>query len=426
MWKIRVSVMALLLACTVGVLSGGLRTTFSGSPEAAMQDAKGSKPIVLLCGRMIDASGNMIPNAVIIVKGDRIAEVGRKLKVPSGAEVINLTNSTVLPGLIDAHTHITYHYDPVQGEKPEATLNYAAENARRTLEAGFTTVRNLGAGEGVDITLRNAINDGKTPGPRMLVSGEPLIRLPEGTPAERSARTEAIKQFVKKQIEGGADVIKVFGTPGAGGGDHMLFSEQEIKTVVDMAAAAHLKVAVHAIWNDGIKAAAEAGVASIEHCDHLDDETVALMKARHIAMVPTLYIPMHYLTHRDKFKFTEEQLKSLSDLQVQAEKNMKVALAGGVWIVMGSDAVAGMHGENAKELERMVIAGMTPAQALRSCTTDAALLLGWESKVGSIEPGKFADIVAVSGDPLKDITELQRVKFVMKGGQVIEKHSEAR
>jgi imidazolonepropionase-like amidohydrolase len=425
--KTRFVLLGVIVALSLGAFGALSRESRLRTTREA-QNTPAAKEVALRCGRLIDANGNVASGAVVIIRGDRIVEVGRGLKIPPASEVIDLSHATVLPGLIDAHTHMTYHYDPAQGEKPDTTLRYAAENARRTLEAGFTTVRNLGAGEGVDITLRDAINTGKTPGPRMQVSGEPLIRIPEAKSDDRSgqSRDELIRQFVKKQIDAGADVIKIFGTPGAGGGDRMLFSQEEIKMVVGMAAASHLRVAVHAIYNDGIRAAVQAGVASIEHGDYLDDEVMDMMKARHTALVPTLYIPIHYLTHRDRFKFTEAQFKALSDLQVQAEKNFKKALSSGVWIVMGSDAVAGMHGGNAKELERMVVAGMTPAQSIRAATTDAALLLGWESNVGAIEPGKFADIIAVSGDPLKDITELQRVKFVMKGGQVvgnrIEKH----
>ncbi|HEY6328534.1 MAG TPA: amidohydrolase family protein [Blastocatellia bacterium] len=419
--RTQLSLIGLILASA----SLGLIVYLRGSISNAALQVRQDRPILvaLRCGRLIGPGGGVVNGAIILVKGDRIVEVGPKVKIPADAQVIDLSKATVLPGLIDAHTHMTYHYDMADREPPETTFKYAAENAQHTIEAGFTTVRNLGAAGGVDIMLRNAINDGKTPGPRMLVSGEPLIHVAESKPGGPS-KEELIKQFVSKQIEAGADVIKIFGTPGAGGGDHMLFSEPEVQMVVDMARDAHLKVADHAIWNDGIKAAAEAGVASIEHCDYLDDEATKLMNSRHIAMVPTLYIPMHYLSHRDKFKFTMDQLNALSNLEAQAEKNMKKALAGGVWIVMGSDAVAGMHGENAKELERMVVCGMTPAQAIKAATIDAAQLLGWESKVGSIEPGKFADIVAVSGDPLKDITELQKVKFVMKGGQVVENKSE--
>jgi len=395
--------------------------TASVTMTADTASQKADAQIAIRCRRLIDGTGNVLTGAVIIIDGDKISAVGRSIPVPPTARVIDLSNETVMPGLIDAHTHMTYHYDNERGEKPAMTAIYAAENARRTLEAGFTTVRNLGASDAVDLTLRDAINRGATPGPRMLVSGEPLIRLPEApaTGGSETSRSAQIKAFVQKQIDAGADVIKIFGTPGAGGGDQLLFSEEEIKMVVDMAARAHLKVAVHAIGNAGIKAALRAGVASIEHGDNLDDEAIKMMVDRHIALVPTLYIAEHYLTHREKFKFTEVQFKALSDLRDQARKNLKKALAGGVWIVMGSDAVAGMHGENAKEIERMVDAGMTPVEAIKAATTSAAELLGWRDKVGSVEPGKFADLVALPGDPLRDITELEKIGFVMKGGQII-------
>ena len=165
-----------------------------------------------------------------------------------------------------------------------------------------------------------------------------------------------------------------------------------------------------------------AGVASIEHGSKLDDEAIKLMIQHHTALVPTLYLPNHYLGHREKFNFNEARWQALDQLRNITANNFRKALAAGVWIVMGSDAVAGLHGENAKEIEWMVKAGMTPAQAIRAATSDAAQLMGWQDRVGTIEAGKFADLIAVEGDPLKDITELQRVKFVMKGGLVARSH----
>jgi imidazolonepropionase-like amidohydrolase len=377
--------------------------------------------IAIRCGRLIDGKNNApTTNAIILIEGERITAVGRELKIPAGAEVIDLSKATVLPGLIDTHTHLTYHYDTQANETPDVTAKYAAENARLTLEAGFTTVRNLGAGGGADFALRDRINRGEIPGPRMLASGAPLIRGSASSPGtDMNARIAAVRIFARQQIDAGADVIKIFVTAGAGGGPSLLFTEEEIRAVVDEASRAHLRVAAHAHSTEGIKAAVRAGVTSVEHASFLDDEAIKMMIARHVAMVPTLYLPNHYLAHKEKFGFDEARWQALDDLRHQTPENFTRALQAGVWIVMGSDAVAGYHGGNAKEIEWMVKNGMTPAQAIRATTADAALLLGWEDRIGTIEIGKFADVIAVAGDPLKDITELQRVRFVMKGGAVI-------
>jgi len=396
----------------------------SGQARVEAQSNPSTKQLAIRCGKLLDGkSPTFISDAVILIDGDRIAAVGRGLKIPAGAEMIDLSRATVLPGLIDTHTHLTYHYDTEQNEKSAVTAIYAAENARLTLGAGFTTVRNLGAGDGIDFDLRHSIDEGAVSGPRIQASGAPLTRsrAPDSN-SDLSARIAGIREFVRKQIAAGADVIKIFVTPGAGGGDVSLYSEEEIKAVVDEAATAHLKVAAHAHATEGIKAAVRAGVASIEHGSKLDDEAIKLMIQHHTALVPTLYLPNHYLGHREKFNFNEARWQALDQLRNNTANNFRKAVAAGVWIVMGSDAVAGLHGENAKEIEWMVKAGMTPAQAIRASTADAAQLMGWQDRVGTIEAGKFADFIAVEGDPLKDITELQRVKFVMKGGLVALSH----
>src|SRR5262249_47492734 len=379
----------------------------------------GDEVTAILCGRLIDGvSDGVRQRAVIVIKNGTITAVGATSLIPKEARIIDLAQMTVLPGLIDTHTHLTYHYDQRGNERPAITALYAAENARRTLEAGFTTVRNLGAGGRVDLDLRDLINKGVVQGPRISASGEPLISSDAAPTEQPSPRIASLREFVARQADAGADVIKVFVTPGAGGGDKLLYNEEEIRAIVDEAARHHLKVAAHAHLTRGIQAAVRAGVASIEHGSMLDDEAMKLMIEHHTALVPTLYLPNHYLTHRGRFPFDEPRWQALEDLRGRMIPNCRKALAAGVWIVMGSDAVAGLHGDNAKEVEWMVKAGMTPAQAIRAVTLDAARLIGWDDRVGSVEVGKLADLVAVQGDPLKDITELQRVRFVMKDGEV--------
>jgi len=412
--KQRSALLSLLSLCL-------LATIFRPGVGASTQARPEARKIAVRCGRLIDGkSANAIANAVILIEGDRIAAVGRDLKVPAGTQVIELGRATVLPGLIDTHTHLTYHYDTEQNERFAVTGIYSSENAKATLGAGFTTVRNLGSSDGIDFDLRHAIDKGASLGPRIQASGAPLTRSrpPDGN-ADLSARIASIREFVQKQVSAGADVIKVFVTPGAGGGDVLLYSEEEIKAIVDEASKAHLQVAAHAHATEGIKAAVRAGVASIEHGSKLDDEAIRLMIEHHTALVPTLYLPNHYLAHREKFTFNEARWQALDQLRSITASNFRKALAAGVWVVMGSDAVAGLHGENAKELEWMVKDGMSAAQAIRAATADAAQLMGWQDRVGTIEAGKFADLIAVEGDPLKDITQLQRVKFVMKGGVVV-------
>ena len=412
--KQRSALLSLLSLCL-------LATIFRPGVGASTQARPEARKIAVRCGRLIDGkSANAIANAVILIEGDRIAAVGRDLKVPAGTQVIELGRATVLPGLIDTHTHLTYHYDTEQNERFAVTGIYSSENAKATLGAGFTTVRNLGSSDGIDFDLRHAIDKGASLGPRIQASGAPLTRSrpPDGN-ADLSARIASIREFVQRQVSAGAEVIKVFVTPGAGGGDVLLYSEEEIKAIVDEASKAHLQVAAHAHATEGIKAAVRAGVASIEHGSKLDDEAIRLMIEHHTALVPTLYLPNHYLAHREKFTFNEARWQALDQLRSITASNFRKALAAGVWVVMGSDAVAGLHGENAKELEWMVKDGMSAAQAIRAATADAAQLMGWQDRVGTIEAGKFADLIAVEGDPLKDITQLQRVKFVMKGGVVV-------
>ena len=394
------------------------------SPKTVAQAAGGR--VYVRAARMFDpASGHVVSDAVVVVEGERVAQVGAALAVPQGARVYDLGDVTLLPGLIDAHTHITYHFDKtgrfgLTGDATaEEALKYAEENARATLEAGFTTIRNLGAGGRVDIRLRDEINRGEARGPRMIVSGEPLTSDElEGVYDNSEARVRRVREFVRARVAEGVDVIKVFEGVDADGSP--LFTEGEIRAAVEEAARAGLRVAVHAHEAAAVKAAVRGGCASIEHGSFLDSEAIKLLAARHTALVPTLYLPTHYLEHKERFvAFDPLTWAFFEKLRAANLSNAQAAKKAGVWIVSGSDAVAGLHGHNARELIWLVKAGLTPTEALRAATSDAARLFGLEGKVGTIAPGAFADIVAVPGDPTRDISVVERVSFVMKGGEVI-------
>lgn len=413
MRRFRVSLIALLLLLVSFTLPGG----------ASHKREERARRLALRAARMLDVrQGRLIENAVVIIDGDRITEAGANLKIPRDAEVIDLGNATLLPGLIDAHTHITYHFDETghfgrRGDLSRAvTLKYASENARRTLAAGFTTIRNLAATNLVDITLRDAITRGESPGPRIQASSQPLVPDDVYGLATQPERVRAIRDFVRARMREGADVIKVFEGVDETGAPY--FNETEIRAAVEEAATAGRKVAVHAHEAAAIKAAVKGGCASIEHGTFIDDEGIRLMALHHTALVPTLYLPTHYLAHKPQFDFGEDTWTFFAELQRRNLETARRAKKAGVVIVNGSDAVAGLHGENARELEWLVKAGLTPTEAIRAATLDAAELLGMAEQVGEIKPGCFADIIAVKGDPRADIKLLQNVMFVMKGGQV--------
>lgn len=382
--------------------------------------------VYVRAARMFDSNaGRVVANAVVVIEGERVAQVGAGLQIPRGARVYDLGDVTLLPGLVDAHTHITYHFDKAGrfgltwDATTDETLKYAEENARATLEAGFTTIRNLGAGGRVDLRLRDEINRGEARGPRMLVSGEPLTGDElEGVGRDHEARVRRVREFVRARVDEGADVIKVFEGLDADGSP--TFSEGEIRAAVEEAQRAGLRVAVHAHEAAAVKAAVRGGCASIEHGSFLDSEAIKLLASRRTALVPTLYLPTHYLERKDSFvAFGPSTWVFFERLRSGNLRNAAAAKKAGVWIVSGSDAVAGLHGNNAREIVWLTKAGLTPAEALRAATADAARLLGLEGKVGVIAPGAFADLVAVPGDPTRDISVVEKVSFVMKGGEVI-------
>ena len=341
--------------------------------------------------------------------------------------------------MIDAHTHLTmnpghFGYDSLAISTPREAL-IGAKNARTTLLAGFTTVRNVGAGGYSDVALRDAINDGDIPGPRMLVSGPPLgitgghcdnDLLPyefHSTAEGVADGIEAVQHKVREVIKYGADVIKICATGGVlSKGDDPNASQytlEEMKTIVAEAHRLGRKVAAHAHGAQGVQFASEAGVDSIEHGHLMDDASIATLKKNGTYIVPTLYLMDWNRENADKANlpdFLQEKMKFVS---AQGQKNLQRACAAGLKVALGTDAAVYPHGLNAHELAVYVRLGMTPIQAIRTATLNAADLVGWSDKVGAIEPGKWADIIAVDGDPLADVTTLQQVKFVMKGGEVV-------
>lgn len=382
-------------------------------------------------GRLVDASGAVSTNVVIVVDNDRITSIGTGAP-PAGAEVIDLSRFTVIPGLIDVHTHMTYFWDGAPGTRPlgqprrpaGVTTVLAAENARRTLETGVTTVRDLGASNDVDYAMRDLINMGKMIGPRMFVAGQGLSA-PRGNPPPNP---ELYRQQAEARIAAGSDWVKVYGSRGSfqSVDTTQTLTFDEMKAAVDAAHAAHHRVAIHSYGPSGVRDAVRAGADSVEHGIDLDDATIADMVARGTVWVPTIDHNRYYVDARDEFGFAPE---TIPPLQAYIEKNLEStrrAFKAGVKIAMGSDAVYSMFGQNTRELGWLVKAGMTPRQALASATTIPAALLGMEKTLGAVAPGYFADLVAVDGDPLADVNVIiDRVRLVMKGGQVVVDKREA-
>lgn len=403
------------------------------------QAGPASKTVVIRAGRLLDVkTGKTLSNQSIFIQGDKIMSVGADATVPAGAEVIDLANATVLPGLIDAHTHITmttnFGYSRLAISVPREALN-GARNARVTLEAGFTTVRNVGASGFTDVALRDAINAGDVPGPRMLVSGPPLS-ITGGhcddnlLPFEWHIQSEgvadgieAVQHKTREIIKYGADLIKICATGGVlSHGDNPQASQytlEEMKAIVADAHRLGRKVAAHAHGAQGILWASEAGVDSIEHGSYIDDAAIAEMKKNGTYLVPTLYLMDWFFENAEKIGTPAELIAKGHEVMPAARKNVARAFAAGVKVGFGTDAAVYPHGLNAHEFAVMVKLGMTPLAAIQAATVNDADLLGWSDKVGTIEPGKWADIVAVDGDPLTDVTTLERVKFVMKGGEVV-------
>jgi imidazolonepropionase-like amidohydrolase len=417
----------------------------SASLIAADEQPKPQPVVAVKAGRLIDtAAGAVRENQLILIEGDKVKAVGPAAdltkSLPADARVIDLGNATVVPGLIDCHTHITdqpeNYYEDKFRKSPIDEAITAHVFARRTLEAGFTTVRNVGAREYIDLALRNAINAGKVPGPRMLCSGPALGStgghadingfspyLHFDTVAQSIADgPDAIRKAVRTNVKYGADWIKILASAGVLSEEEAVgapqYSFEEMKAAVDEAALWGRKVAAHAHGTEAIKMAVRAGVASIEHGSLIDDEGIKLMKERGTYLVADIYNDDYILAEYSRLGYPDKIIEKERLVGRLQRENFRKAARAGVKVAFGTDAGVYPHGWNGKQLGKMVEWGLTPMQAIQAATTSAADLIGWKAKVGQLAPGYFADLIAVNADPLADVTTLEKVGFVMKGGAI--------
>ena len=413
--------------------SAALAVLLTAAPPVAAQ----SSPLVALRFKAaVDADGLSLRDAVIVVSGDSIVSVGSGDRaVPGGARVIDLRRYTAIPGLIDLHTHMTYWRNKnaplVAGPRAkDSVVMMAAENAMRTLETGVTTVRDLGASNYTDIAMRDAINRGAMVGPRMFVAGfglskvttPPTAGAPSLAPRGRVRDTADIRVAIQTQADSGADWIKMYGSTGSFQNvtGVQTFTDDEMRFAAQVAHALRKPIAIHSYGVSGGRAAMRAGAETVEHPAALDDATLAEWARTKTVYVPTVDHNRFYAENAGLLGYDAAQVAGLDSFRVLNFDTVRRARRAGVRIGMGSDAVYWMHGENTQELGWFVKAGMTPMQALATATTVAAEVLGMPDKLGKLAPRYFADIVAVDGDPRRDIrVVLDRVAWVMKAGKVV-------
>lgn len=425
------SVVLLVFLCTVSLIV-----------DTASQSQPAAHSIVLHAARLLDVkAGKIVRPGEVLIAGDRIVEVGPSVKHPSGAEVIDLGDRTLMPGLIDAHIHLFLHpgaedLQTVQESVPERTI-VATLAARDDLMAGFTAERDMGTeGAGsADTAVRNAINRGEIPGPRLRISGN-AINILGGhedainyNPAQHvlpnadyANNGDELVAVMRQQFKEGADFIKIYETGADSIKDGKLatpyqYSEPQLDAAVKEAARLGKHVAVHATGEPGTLYAAQAGVVSIDHADQLSDETIRLMKEKQIFAVPTFTIFEYFAEHAATPQQAAHEHQIL-DLKIQ---EFKKQVAAGVPMAVGSDVGPFPHGTQAREFVLMVKYGMSPEAVLKADLLNGAKVLGWEKEIGTLDPGYFADVIAVPGDPLQDVSALENVSFVMKGGVVYKK-----
>ena len=403
--------------------------------------------VAVRCGRLIDGVGDRVRQDVtLVIEGERIARLATEEAVPAGAVRIDLSSHTCLPGFLDLHTHLMDRPESGGSETDQLRATGAEmafrsiENARRTLRAGFTTVRDVGTYHAfTDVALRDAIDRGDVQGPRMQVAGfyltihggggelnsfAPEIRLPEHLRFGVAAGPDAIRRVVRRAVEQRVDLIKVIASgaflaignvPGL-----PAFTEEEIRAAVQEAGKAGLKVAAHAHGAQSIIEAARAGAATIEHGVYIDDAAIRTMVRHGTILVPDLYDGIYIKEQARALGWPEEYIRKQEESEKVWPESIRKAFRGGVTIAFGTDSAVYPHGDNGRQFVLMKDwLGMTPMQAIRSATSVAARAMGWEDRVGSLQPGRYADLVAVPEDPLQDLRRLESIPFVMKGGVVV-------
>jgi imidazolonepropionase-like amidohydrolase len=415
-----------------------LALTLAACHLAATAQQPANHPIVLHAARLLEIdTGRILTPGEILVEGERITAVGASVPHPAGAEVIDLGDTTLLPGLIDAHVHLFLHpgaedLQTVEESVPQRTI-LAALAAKDDLMAGFTAERDMGTeGAGsADTAVRNAINESLIPGPRLRISGNAIDILGGHEDANRYnpaqhvlsnadyANNEAeLIATIREQHKEGSDFVKIYET----GPDRMIdgtlhtpyqYTEAQLKAAVDEAARLGTNVGVHATGEPGTHYAAEAGVASIDHADQLSDETMRLMKEKHIPAVPTFTIFEYFATHAAAARDHAELDYKIAEFKKQ--------ISAGIPFAVGSDVGPFPHGTQAREFELLVKYGMKPLAVLQADLLNGAKILRWDGQIGQLKPGFYADIVAVPGNPLDDITAVERVRFVMKNGEIVKR-----
>lgn len=392
---------------------------------------------------MLDVrSGEILKDQYVVINNERIEKITTdKNALPADAAVIDLGDRYLLPGLMDMHTHLLKHLDKnfyaYLFQSPHRAVIGGVVNAQKTLMSGFTVVRDVGANDFQDVALRNAINDGEIPGPRMAVSG-PALGITGGHCDNNSLNHSfkqrsngvadgpwAVREQVRRNVKYGVDVIKFCATGGVFSKGTIVgqrqYTLEEMRAIVDEAHTHGKTVAAHAHGTEGIRFAIEAGVDSIEHASFLDKKTISLAKKKGTVFSPDIYNTEYTLSKGSENGVPEENLNKERMVGTRQRESFRMAVKAGAKVVFGSDAGVYPHGDNGKQFSRMVQFGMTPLQAIRAATIEPAELINWQDNVGEISVGKFADIIAVDANPLNDIRVLENISFIMKGGKVFKR-----